>query len=155
MNTVKTGRIVAKLAAAALFAATCQAQAAELLVTPAVGKGGAMNVALDLVSEGDVTAFNFTVNLGNGHKGSAKLGSCVADLPKSFTAECRQNGSKIVFFAIANGMQTLPAGVTSIGTISFASGAAPKGGAGNLTIEEAEFVDLKGTPINSTTRIER
>jgi hypothetical protein len=151
-RTFKTGRFAAKLAAATLFAATCQAQAAELLVTPAMGKGGAMSVALDIVTAKDeVSGFQFTLDLGKGAKGQANLAKCTASLPAGFSGQCRQNGQKIVFFALADRMTTLPEGVVSIGSISFNAGAVPKGG---MTIEAMEFVDVKGVPVSASSRVE-
>jgi hypothetical protein len=151
-RTFKTGRFAAKLAAATLFAATCQAQAAELLVTPAMGKGGAMSVALDIVAAKDeVSGFQFTLNLGKGAKGQANLSKCASALPSGFTGHCRQNGNKIVFFVLADRMTTLPEGVISVGSISFNAGAAPKAA---MTVEEMEFVDVKGSPISASSRVE-
>lgn len=152
--TNKTARTAVKLAGMALLAATCQVQAAELLVTPAAGKGGAMNVALDLASEGDVSGFNFTINVGKGGASSANLSKCVADLPKGFTGECRLTNGKVIVFAMADRMTTLPAGVVSIGTLSLRGTGLAKGGAAALTVEEMEFVDVKGVPLQAKSRVE-
>ncbi|MCC6506963.1 MAG: hypothetical protein IT475_16165, partial [Aquimonas sp.] len=77
------------LLAALIFGLSGIASAAEVLVTEgSAEKSGASRVALDIVTDGNVSGFNFFVRTGE-VKGSINVGSCVSDLPKGFSGTCQ------------------------------------------------------------------
>lgn len=154
MMNKKFNRILA-LAAMGLLGVSFQASATELLVTPVQAKGGNSRVALDIVSAGDVSGFQFTVNLGKAAARSADLSKCVSDLPAGFSGECRLVKGKVNVIAMADRMTTLPAGPISVGSIGFpASDVANAGGGAQVTIENLEFVDVNGTVLPATSAVE-
>lgn len=152
MTTKSLNRALA-LAAGGLFLVSFQAGAAELLVTPVTAKGGNASVALDIVSDGNVSGFQFSVDLGKGAARSADLSKCVADLPAGFSGECRLAKGKVNVFVLADKMAALPAGPVSVGSIGFAASDMKAGGA-KFTIENLEFVDVKGQVLPATSAVE-
>lgn len=153
MKTKLTNRAVALLAGGLIFA-SMQVGAAELLVTQGKGKGGNANVALDIVSDGNVSGFQFTVNLGGKAVArSANLAKCVSDLPAGFSGECRLVEGKVNVFVLADKMAALPAGPVSVGSIGFAASDVAKAGS-KITIENLEFVDVKGQVLPATSAVE-
>lgn len=152
MMTKSYNRALA-LVAGGLFFASFQVGAAELLVTPVTAKGGNASVALDIMSDGNVSGFQFTVNLGKASPRSADLSKCVADLPAGFSGECRLVKGKVNFFVLADKMTALPAGPVSVGSIGFAASDMAKAG-GKISIENLEFVDVKGQVLPATSSVE-
>lgn len=154
MNVNKIKRLsLVCLSMGVLVGSVGSANAAELLVTKGDAKGGSSQISLDIVSDGDVSGFNFTVNLGKAGAGSAKLGRCVADLPKGFSGECRLHAGKVNVIAMADRMEALPAGVISVGSIDFDSSDMAKAGR-VISIENLEFVDTKGAVLAAKSAVE-
>jgi hypothetical protein len=153
MTTKSLNRTLALVAGGLIFAST-QVGAAELLVTPVQAKGGNASVALDIVSDGNVSGFQFSVNLGKGAARSADLSKCVADLPAGFSGECRLNKGVVNVFVLADKMTALPAGPVSVGSIGFGASDLAKAGGAKFTIENLEFVDVKGQVLPATSAVE-
>lgn len=128
------------------------AGAAELLVTKAASqsKAGGTRVALDLVTDGDVSGFNFFLRTGDLGAGKVDLSGCVAELPKSFGGECRASKDGVYVFAMANARTTLPAGVTAIGSVVLPSSLAKSS---SYAIEELEIADVDGKSIEKSAQV--
>jgi hypothetical protein len=152
--TTKTLNRTLAFVAGGLFFASLQAGAAELLVTPVTGKSGNASVALDIVSDGNVSGFQFSVNLGKVAARSADLSKCVADLPAGFSGECRLADGKVNVFVLADKMISLPAGPVSVGSIGFAASDMAKAGGAKFNIENLEFVDAKGQVLPAASSVE-
>jgi hypothetical protein len=128
--------------------------AAELLVTPAtsLSKIGGRSVALDLVTDGNVSGFNFVVRLGSELDGkSVDVSKCLVELPKGFSGGCKQNKDGIYVAAMSNDASTLPAGVTGVGTIVLGSALA-KGGA-QVAIDSLVLINEKAETISSSHQV--
>lgn len=128
------------------------AGAAELLITKAnsQGKAGGTRVALDLVTDGNVSGFNFFLRTGELGSGKVDLSACVAELPKSFSGECRAAKEGVYVFAMANARTTLPSGVSAIGSVVLPSSLAKSA---SYTIEELEIADVDGNSIEKTAQV--
>lgn len=140
-----------KIVGAALILSAGSASAAELLLTPAASKSGNTNLALDVVSDGEVSGFQFSIALDKAQAASVDLSKCVSDLPKGFSGECGIGNGKLTVIAMANGMTTLPAGAISVGSLGFPRSAAKA--AQDLVIGDVEFVDVKGNPVKVSQQI--
>jgi len=108
----------------------------ELLVTAEGGKGGALAVGLDLVSDGTVAGFSFVLDTPGVDAKAVRSSNCVSQLPKGFTANCVFNSGKVAVIATADAMgTTIPAGVQSVGSISLLSGLAKGASLGVVDFE--------------------
>lgn len=145
--------LVGFASAIGLLLASSSSFAAELLVTKGVAKGTGSRVSLDVVSEGDVSGFNFTVALGKVQASKADLSKCVSELPKGWSGECNLVNGKVIIIAMADRMTTLPAGAVSVGSIGFNTADMSKAQQA-ITIENMEFVDVKGNVLQATTTVE-
>jgi len=109
------------LAAAALLGAG-SVNAAELIASVEHVKGGAAAIGLDLVSDGSVAGFSFSLQVPSVDAKAIRSTNCVAQLPKGFTAACGFGNGKINVIAWADVPGTfLPAGLASIGTVAVTS----------------------------------
>lgn len=134
------------------LAAAQNLPAAELVAyNVAEAKGGrhSNTIQLELNTPGNVSGFNFAIQLGISEGMKVDLSDCVSALPAGFSGECRLNGGVVNFFAMADGMTTLPAGEVTIGSISF-SGPYMAKLRGSATITGLEMVDVEGNPISAT-----
>jgi hypothetical protein len=107
-----------------LLAASQAAGAAELLVTPGASAKGAASermIALDLASDGAVSAVNFRVNLGDRVKSIDTTG-CLSDLPSTHTGICEANAKNgrvaVVVWSLDN--KPLPEGIVGFGQLKVA-----------------------------------
>lgn len=110
-------------ATALLFAGVASAN--TILVTQGGAGGNAGLVALDFQSNGDVSAFQFTVDLPKG-VASINTSKCLSELPKGFTGVCQSKGNRVAAVVYSGNTTTFPADVVSLGTISY-SGSIAKG----------------------------
>ncbi|TXI75613.1 MAG: hypothetical protein E6Q42_08850 [Dechloromonas sp.] len=134
--------------AAVLACCSFTASAADLLLTPSAAKGRSGAVALDIVTDGNVSGFNFVVRFGSSFDhSSVNVSKCLAELPKSFSGECRANKDGVYVFAMANNRENLAAGVTALGSIAVGSGLEKAG----LTAEVSQltFADADGNTVES------
>lgn len=124
---------------------------AEVLVTAGgAEKSGVSRVALDIVTEGNVSGFNFFVRTGE-LKGAVNVSNCVADLPKGFSGSCQAAKDGVYVFAMADGKAVLPSGVTAVGSIALPSGLAKA--QRTISIEQLEFADVDGKSIAVTAQV--
>lgn len=138
------------------LAAACQmnvAAAGELIVTPSGenSKSGSALVSLDISSNGDVSGFNFFVRTGELKAGSVDISKCTSELPKGFSGYCAQRADGVGVIAYAEGKQTLPAGVISVGKLGLPAEVLSK--QGGVLIEELTFADVNGEVIQSKSMI--
>lgn len=104
--------------AIALLGGVSSANAAELLASVETAKGGAAAIGLDLVSDGTVAGFSFSLEVPGVEAKAVRSTNCVSQLPKGFSAGCGYADGKINVIAWADAPGTfLPAGVTSVGTV--------------------------------------
>lgn len=110
------------LLAALSLAAVGTANAAELLASVEQGKGGATAIGFDIVSDGTVAGFSFSIEVGAVESKAVRSGNCISQVPKGFTAGCAFANGKINVIASADVPGTfLPAGVTPVGSVVVAS----------------------------------
>ena len=149
------GKILGAALSMALLAGSGMVFAAELVVTPLQEKSGGVKVALDVVTDGDVSGFQFAVNLGKAAAESADVSKCLSELPRGFSGECRLAKGKVYVIAMADRATTLPAGAVSVGTISFPAGEVAKSGrkGGDFSISDIEFVDVQGVPLTVSSQV--
>jgi len=94
------------------------ASAAELIASVETVKGGATAVGLDIVSDGTVAGFSFSIEAPGVDSKAIRSTNCVSQLPKGFTAGCGFGAGKVNVIASADVPGTfLPAGVTPVGTV--------------------------------------
>lgn len=106
------------VAAALALAASMSVSANEILVTPVATKSTQLALAFDIVSSGDVAAFNFKVTLPGLREKAGGVASCVAELPKAFDGGCSVTKGGVYVYATSNSPEAaLPAGMVSIGKI--------------------------------------
>jgi len=111
------------IAAAACVGFLGSAVGAELLVTDggmAKSRNPSTNVALDIVSDGDIRGFDIIIPVPKGVK--VNTSRCLASLPAGFQGMCKHNEGEVAVIAISMEPKTLPAGIHSIGTISISGG---------------------------------
>lgn len=143
-------------AAMFVFSLPMTASANELLVTPAQSKAMGSTIALDIVSDGNVSGFQFALDFGKAKIAKANLSRCLSELPSSFAGECRQVGSKVYVLAMANQMVSLPSGVVPVGSIAVpapSDAKAKDGRQGSFVITDLEFVDVKGNILRTESKI--
>jgi hypothetical protein len=127
---------------------------AELLVTQSdsASKSGSVAVTLDLASAGDVSGFQFILRSSEQMKlGSVDISKCLADLPKEFSGECRQNVDGIYFSALATGTTVLPSGVISLGSLRLPASLAK----GVLTVDQLEMINAAAEVISAQEQVVR
>lgn len=119
-----------------LFATSALA-GAQIVPTSDLAKSNA-KVALDLVTDGDVTAFQFEIPLKEGEV--PNLDGCVSDLPSTHTGACgydaEGNFVKVLVFSTSN--STFTKGIVPVGSIGLNSSRQ------NIKVEAVEFVNSKG-----------
>ncbi|MFA7487127.1 MAG: hypothetical protein WCY72_03450 [Lysobacteraceae bacterium] len=145
MKTVSTFFV----AAAAMLLCLPVAQANDILLTQGVAKSrsGMERVALDIVSDGNISGFQFSIPVKMSARVTDKsldLSNCFSELPKTHVGRCAYRAKKgdIVFVAYSLENATLPEGVIGLGSISL-----PSMGKAAPTISNPVFVDHSGKNI--------
>jgi hypothetical protein len=86
-------------------------------------KGGTKIMSLDFESSGDAASFTFRVVFPEGVK-SIDTSRCLSELPKGFVGVCKVYDDKVVAVTVVNNEGgTFPAGMNSIGKLSYRSSA--------------------------------
>lgn len=155
MNALKNAGALL-VAAAASLAMSSAVSANELLITPAQGKAANPAIALDIVSDGNVSGFQFALDFGKAKLAKVDVSRCLSELPSSFAGKCQQVGSKVYVIAMANQMATLPAGMVPVGSIvAFAQAESKAGGSQGqrFVVTDLEFVDVKGGILQAQSKI--
>ena len=113
------------LATAVALLCAGAASANTVVVTQVGARGNTGLVALDFQSNGDASAFQFTVDLPKGVS-SIDTSKCLAKLPKGFTGVCQSKGNRVAAVVYSGSTTTFPADMVSLGTISY-NGSLAKG----------------------------
>lgn len=143
------------IAATFAFVASMSVSANEVLVTPVATKNNQLALAFDIVSSGDVAAFNFKVSVPGLRDKAGAIGSCVAELPKAFDGGCSVTKSGVYVYATSNSPEAaLPAGMISIGKIVLDYADASKVGR-NLTpvVEELALFDNQAKALTAKAQV--
>jgi hypothetical protein len=134
------------------FAAAGSANAAELLASVEQVKGGAAAIGFDLVSDGTVAGFSFSVEIPTVDAKAIRSSNCVAQMPKGFTASCGYGAGKLNVIGWADAPGTfLPAGVASIGTIVVSS---PLAKASGIRVSAFETSNDNGVSTFGTAKVD-
>ncbi|MEZ5463864.1 MAG: hypothetical protein R3F22_01295 [Lysobacteraceae bacterium] len=113
----KSLKIGAAIAGALMISSV---SAGQLVVTNGAAKKGAQSMALDFATDGNATALQFEISLPKGVSADqVDLSACTADLPKTHGGACNVAKGKIIGLVFSDSNELLPAGVVSIGRISF------------------------------------
>lgn len=126
------------------------AVAGELVVTAgAEAKSGMSEVALDLATDGNVSGFNFLLRLPELKSGTVDTSKCLAQLPKNWSGACNHTKDGIYFFAMANGSETLAAGIAPLGSVYVPTLAKSAG----MSVEALVLADVNGDAVESRAEI--
>lgn len=111
-----------------------------LLATQGISKSSAGSVALDVQTDGMVTAMSFLVRLPKGVQG-LDIDNCLSKLPSTHTGKCRasKDGSKVAVVLYSPSNTPLPEGLVSLGEINYSSGAK-----GSVSIEKVTMAGASG-----------
>ena len=168
MNIVKhllVAAVAISLSSAALTARDAEQELGASLAKPAavadanqtllitVGSAGKSQIAgIDFQSDGTATALQFAVLLPKGVKG-VNADDCVSGLPSNFSGKCfvSNDKSNVAFVIYSAGGEALPAGMQTIGSISFDS--ASKAAAGQMKVGGLEVVAEKGKKLASAAKV--
>ena len=107
---------IAILSAAA--AGSDVAAESTVLVTEVASAKDQRSIALDYQSRGDVSAFNFALDVPGEIK-SINTSKCLSELPKGVQGMCQSKGNRVAVVVWTNGNTPLAAGMTALGTISY------------------------------------
>ena len=129
------------------------ATAAELVVVAESAKSGAgSQLALDVASDGDVSAMQFAVKLPGKVRG-VNTAKCLSELPKSHTGLCQANIEKgmVAVVVWSNENTALPKGMVPIGQIEvdLAGGASTRG----LEVVDLYMSGADSRPVASTSTV--
>ena len=129
-----------------------------ILATYGMSKSAGGSVALDIQTDGEVTAMNFLVALPKGLKG-LNIDNCLSGLPSTHTGQCKasKDGRKVAVVVYSVSNKPLPAGLVSLGEINYSSGAR-----GEISIEkvtmagesghDSRAVDIQVVPVDVDVR---
>lgn len=113
-------------AASILFAACCPALVFASQNAPyaveANTRGGGKLVSLDFETAGNVSAFTFRVVLPQGVK-RIDTSNCLSELPSGFTGVCNSRDNLVAVTVYSTNGKAAPAGLLSVGKISYFGGA--------------------------------
>jgi hypothetical protein len=148
---MKTSLAIASLAVAAL-AWSAPSYSDELLAVVSPAKSGNTAVSMDLVTEGQATAFQVRFALPKGVN-SVDTSKCLSELPSSHQGTCvyRKDQNEVVAIVYNLTNEALPAGIIAIGSLDLAGN---MGGGQKLAVKEFLVSDAKAKPITATPRVE-
>ena len=143
MKTFQVALAIALLGASSLALAEN-----EVLLTTGGAKSGNNSMAtLDLVTDGNATAFEFSIKVPKG-SGKVDTSNCLADLPSSHSGNCvyRAEFGDILVIAFSPVNAKLPAGIVSLGSIQV------QNAANQLKVEEIVFAGDTGQRLPASAR---
>lgn len=148
MTYFKTSAVLA----IALGVASVSALADDLLGTVGHSKDGRTTVALDLVTGGETTVFEFVVEVPKGAR-NVDVSKCLTGLPATHTAKCQYNekSGEVIAIAYSPSNTALPKGALELGSVSY--GSLQKGGS-KATIRGLEVGNGRGLAIPSDIQID-
>lgn len=131
--------ISALMLAASGFASAAAMENAVHVAEAKASRGGARLASIDFESDGQTSAFQMRILLPADAK-KINLANCLTDLPKSFTGVCKAYGNKVAVTVYSSNNSALPAGLASVGKISFVSREA-----GSLVIDKVSATHRDGS----------
>lgn len=152
---MKITSLIACGAASLLFAMSGSSAASDVIASVAkAGKQG-MVIGLDLVSDGNVSGFDFKVNIPNLDSKSVRLDACTAELPKSFSGHCSVVGESVYVYVVGNRLDSvLKPGPVAIGKIylNTVSGLSKKADGREVAVVEANISDVSGATVSGAAK---
>lgn len=141
------------LLAIALGATSFAASADDLIGTIGKSRNGSTVVAIDLITNGDSSVFEFVVEVPKGAK-NIDVSKCLSGLPSTHIGKCQYNEAdgEIIGIAYSTTAATLPKGVVELGTVSFQGSLLKSGKAAN--IRGLQVGNRLGVAIPSNIQIE-
>lgn len=134
-----------------VFAFAGASVASDVLLTQSDSKKAGV-VALDVVSDGNASAFNFVIPLGidGSRKVNPKqidLTKCLAELPKTHVGGCAYRAKKndIAIFVYSPSNDLLPKGIVGLGTIT-----APASLSKSFVVKNVEFASPSGGAVTES-----
>jgi hypothetical protein len=120
----------------------------ELIVTQSEKRGGASPVSLDVISEGDVSAMEFAIELPKGVK-SVDTSKCLAELPDSHRGICQASieAGRLAVVLWSDQNTPLPKGAVSIGRLGLDFGASGEARSGRLKVVGLEMSGTKSQSV--------
>ena len=118
----------------------------ELIATIDNAKNNTTKVALDFVSEGDATAFEFEVTIPKGAK--VDTTKCTSELPSTHSGACAFNekNGRVVVMVYSNSLTPLANGVSPIGSLII-SGKSSK----NISVQNILVSDKNSSSLQART----
>lgn len=121
MNSIKKMLVVSF--ASTLLCSAGLVNANEVVVAQSMNKRAVNSVSLDILSNGDASAFQFSIPVDSKSRSVSKsldLSRCLADLPKAYTGQCtyraKSNDVLVVVYSVEG--VPLPKGMVGLGVIS-------------------------------------
>src|SRR5688572_4217757 len=126
MTTFKKSLILAMALGVASFAASAD----DLVGTIGKGKGGRTTVALDLITSGQSSVFEFVIDVPKGAT-NVDVSKCLKAIPATHLGKCQYNAEtgEVIGIAYSTTNALLPKGSVDLGTVTFNSSLL-KGGKG-------------------------
>lgn len=121
------------------------ASANEVVLTEDASKSSGRALALDFMSSGGATAFEFEIVVPKGAKG-VDTSKCLSELPSSHTGACAYNPKtgRVVVLVYSGNNALLPEGVVSLGTISVDGMLKGSAGVEKVLVSDPQAQPLQG-----------
>jgi hypothetical protein len=139
--------------ALALGVFSFSASADDLIGTIGQGKGGRTTVALDLITSGESTVFEFVIDVPKGAT-NVDVSKCLSSLPSSHIGKCQYNAEsgEVIGIAYSTTNALLQKGALDLGSVTF-NNSLQKGGKG-ASIRGLQVGNNVGAEIPSNIQIE-
>lgn len=139
------------LMASGLLAVAGSAMSAELVTTVAGGKGNTA-ISFDLMTDVEVAAFNFVVNIPGLGSSKASVGRCGGELPAGFEAKCQIVKDSLMMFANSTDPSIgIGPGLVGVGTVELSGASFAKG---NVTVTALEAFDQGGNSVGLSSKLD-
>lgn len=149
MKTLNKSILLAMILGAASFGASAD----DLIGTVGKGKAGRTTVALDLITGGESSVFEFVVEVPAGAT-KVDISKCLKTLPSTHTGECRYNEKtrEVIGVAYSQSASLLPKGAVELGTVTFVDTLAKQ--SNGVKIRDLQVGTRTGTAIPSNIQVE-
>jgi len=149
MNIAKKSILMGMILGAVCFSASAD----DLIGTVGKGKAGRTTVALDLITGGESSVFEFVIEVP---KGATKVdtSNCMKGLPSTHSGQCQYNvdTGEVIGIAFSPSASVLPKGAVELGTVTFVDSLA-KGG-NEVKIRNLQVGNRTGSAIPSNIQVE-
>lgn len=149
MTTFKKSLVLALALGVASFAVSAD----DLIGTIGKGKGGRTTVALDLITSGQSSVFEFVIDVPKGAT-NVDVSKCLSGVPSTHLGKCQYNAEtgEVIGIAYSTTNALLPKGSVDLGTVTFNSSLLK--GAKGATIRGLQVGNNVGVEIPSAIQIE-